>query len=243
MASLAQLKRGQESQNLSSPSQNGSFSTSQEIFRRIEEPSSGNYPPIGRAPFPPSFDAQPYPGHPGAFHNGAIYAQSAAQLGRSKRVSPSDHDGVADGPDAGKPPAKKPRTRRKKPTASIPVAEGAAGDIGTPTSPASTAAAAVAAVARYPPYGTQEAAAVDIEELLKRSREVTAATRKAKEPQVRKPWLREDIKTLIKAVDTYKCKWSAIEKAIETGALHFERPRDQQALRDKARLLKQDFLK
>ncbi|KAJ4420846.1 hypothetical protein N0V85_000425 [Neurospora sp. IMI 360204] len=194
------------------------------------------------------FDAQQspplaYPSHPGAFQNdGTIYAQSAAQLGRPKRASPGDNDGAVDGADAGKPPAKKPKTRRKKPAVPIPAAEGAMGDVGTPSSSAATAAAAVAAVARYPPF-TDTQPELDLEDLSQRTRELSAANRKAREPQSRSPWVRDDIKKLVWAVDAYKCKWSVIEKDIKSGKIHFERPRDQQALRDKARLLKQDFLK
>jgi hypothetical protein len=44
-------------------------------------------------------------------------------------------------------------------------------------------------------------------------------------------------------VDVYKAKWSEIARQVAVGVLPFEHPRDQQALRDKARLLKQDLLK
>jgi hypothetical protein len=84
---------------------------------------------------------------------------------------------------------------------------------------------------------------IDYEALSQRSRELSAANRKHKEPQVRSAWVRNDVRLLVKAVDSYECKWSAIEEAIKKGIIPFERPRNQQALRDKARLLKQDFLK
>jgi hypothetical protein len=83
----------------------------------------------------------------------------------------------------------------------------------------------------------------DLEALTQRSKEVSMSMRKPKEPQSRTPWSREDMKLLIRAVDLFKCKWSTIEKEIKNGVIKFEHPRDQQALRDKARLLKQDFLK
>jgi hypothetical protein len=99
-----------------------------------------------------------------------------------------------------------------------------------------------AAVSQYPPLpGTQDEP--DFDALSQRTREITAAARKVKEPQVRSGWVRRDIILLVKAVNTYQCKWSTIEKEIKAGTIPFERPRDQQALRDKARLLKQDFLK
>ncbi|KAK3489183.1 uncharacterized protein B0T23DRAFT_195280 [Neurospora hispaniola] len=236
-----------ESDSDASQAQDGGFSTTQDIFGRPHELPLSSYPPIGRAPYPPSFDAQQspplaYPSNPSAFQNGTLYAQSAAQLGRPKRASPSGNDGVVDGSDASKPPAKKPRTRRPRPAVPTPAAEGAMGDVGTPSSSAATAAAAVAAVARYSPSsGTK--AEPDLDAVSQRSREVSAANRKARGPQSRSPWLRDDIRMLIKAVDTYKCKWSVIEGEIKKGNIPFERPRDQQALRDKARLLKQDFLK
>jgi hypothetical protein len=108
--------------------------------------------------------------------------------------------------------------------------------------PASAPAATRIAPSQYPPLpGTQDEP--DLEALSQRSREVSAAARKVKEPQVRSAWVRKDVTLLIKAVNTYQCKWSTIEKEIKAGTIPFERPRDQQALRDKARLLKQDFLK
>jgi hypothetical protein len=89
--------------------------------------------------------------------------------------------------------------------------------------------------------GTQDEP--DFDALQQRTREISAAARKTREPQVRSPWVRKDVSLLVKAVFTYQAKWSTIQKEIAAGTIPFERPRDQQALRDKARLLKQDFLK
>ena len=83
----------------------------------------------------------------------------------------------------------------------------------------------------------------DIAAVSQRSREIAALNRKPKEPQTRTPWSRNDVRMLMKAVDVFKCKWSQIEEEIKAGMIRMEHPRDQQALRDKARLLKQDFLK
>jgi hypothetical protein len=83
----------------------------------------------------------------------------------------------------------------------------------------------------------------DFEALARKSREIAIATKKPKEPQTRTPWSRNDVRALVRAVDVYKAKWSKIEEQIRLGHIAFEHPRDQQALRDKARLLKQDFLK
>ncbi|KAH7628478.1 hypothetical protein SMAC4_05434 [Sordaria macrospora] len=247
MAALRAMKQDQESESGASQSQDGSYSTTQDLLDQGYGFASSSYASLGRASYPPNYDAQPsssvvYPGHPGAIQNGVEYARSAAQLGRSKRASPGENGGVADGADAGKRPAKKPRTRRNKPTVPMPAAEGASGDAETPSSSAATAAAAVAAVARYSPF-TDTQAEPDFEFVAQRTRELSAANRKAREPQQRSPWVRDDIRQLVKAVDMYKCKWSVIEKEIKEGKLPFVRPRDQQALRDKARLLKQDFLK
>ena len=117
------------------------------------------------------------------------------------------------------------------------------GDVGTPSSSVATAAAAVAAVPGYPSSAGGTQAEFDLDRVDQRKRELSAANRKARQPQSRSPWVRDDIRTLITAVDKHKCKWSVIEDKIKEGEIHFERPRDQQALRDKARLLKQDFLK
>jgi hypothetical protein len=84
---------------------------------------------------------------------------------------------------------------------------------------------------------------VDLVALSQKARRETQNARKPKEPQTRTPWTRADCKRLIMAVDTYKCKWSLMEQMISNGTIPFEYPRNQQALRDKARLLKQDFLK
>lgn len=85
--------------------------------------------------------------------------------------------------------------------------------------------------------------APDLEALEKRSREIAAAHRKPREVQIRKPWSRNDVRKLIMMVDLFKCKWSSMQKEIASGFIKFDRTRDQQALRDKARILKQEFLK
>lgn len=166
-------------------------------------------------PYPPGFGA--YADLP-TQSNGSIYAESAAQATRKKRR------GAGDG-ETGQTPAKKPRTRRKQNAAA-------------PSVPSATPGAE----SQYPPPPASQVEP-DFEALSQRSREISAASRKAREPQVRSAWVRNDVKQLVKAVDTFKCKWSLIEREIKAGTIPFEIPRDQQALRDKARLLKQDFLK
>ncbi|KAK3298222.1 uncharacterized protein B0H64DRAFT_471548 [Chaetomium fimeti] len=204
-------------------------------------PSS--YPPAPRIPYPPGFSSPSHalgygdPSQQSGFQPpGSIYAESAVQaLGRKRQAQgePSTGDGTA-GP-AGSP-AKKTRVRRKKNVVpGVPEAAMGAPSTGAPGS-------APVAPSQYPPLpGTQDEP--DFDALSQRTREISAAARKVKEPQVRSGWVRRDILLLVKAVNTYQCKWSTIEKEIKAGTIPFERPRDQQALRDKARLLKQDFLK
>ena len=83
----------------------------------------------------------------------------------------------------------------------------------------------------------------DLIALQEASREMRAANRKPKEPQTRTPWSQADTRLLIRAVHAFRCKWSHIDKQIQAGRLPFEHPRNQQALRDKARILKQDYLR
>jgi hypothetical protein len=83
----------------------------------------------------------------------------------------------------------------------------------------------------------------DLEALSQKSRLIALENRRPKPPQTRTPWSRNDCRLLIHAVWEHSAKWSLIQKKIESGEIQFEHPRDQQALRDKARLLKQDFLK
>ncbi|KAK0669549.1 hypothetical protein QBC41DRAFT_249614 [Cercophora samala] len=193
-------------------------------------------PPYPRVPYP-DFSQESSPGFGdqasrNGFQNGAIYAQSAAQVttttgGRKKRGAAATD---ASGDQANSQPKK--RARRKK-NADTEVDLSASGQV-VPVQPA--------APVQYPPLpGTQ--LEPDFDALTQRSKEISAANRKAREPQVRSAWVRNDVRELVKAVHTYGCKWSVIEKQIKEGNIHFERPRDQQALRDKARLLKQDFLK
>ena len=82
----------------------------------------------------------------------------------------------------------------------------------------------------------------DLFALSQKSRAISLASRKRK-PQSRTAWSDRDSQLLIKAVDVYKCRWSTMEKDILENVIPFEHPRNQQALRDKARLLKQEFLK
>jgi hypothetical protein len=185
---------------------------------------SSAYPPASSVPYP-NFGAYSDPLVP---PNGALYAQSAAQAtaGGRKRRAPS-------GGDAAPAPAKKPRGRRKQDAAPSSSAAPPSAQSGIP-----------AGESQYPPPPSSAAFGdTDFEAVSQRSREISAANRKAREPQVRSAWVRNDVKQLVKAVDVYKCKWSTIEKEIKAGTIVFEIPRDQQALRDKARLLKQDFLK
>ncbi len=218
------------------------------------EPSSvgssygGSYPPPApRIPYPPGLGSSQGPAplgygdhtqQSGFGSSGAMFAESAAALAvNRKRLTQEEHVAASDGSTDSLPTAKKQRVRRKKATA-VPEAS-----MGPPSAPLSSAPGGVRiAPSQYPPLpGTQDEP--DLEALSQRSREISAAARKVKEPQVRSAWVRKDVALLIKAVNTFQCKWSAIEKEIREGRIPFERPRDQQALRDKARLLKQDFLK
>lgn len=197
----------------------------------------GTYPPAPRIPYPPGFSSPtPTPGsmyaesanQVGVQPDGSNFAESAAQASDRKRRSQDD------GAAGSAPPAKKPRRTRKK--NDVPDSSAA------PSTAVSTARAASVIRSQYPPLpGSQDEP--DLEALSQRTREISAANRKNKEPQVRSAWVRNDVRLLVKAVDAYSCKWSTIEKEIKAGTIPFERPRDQQALRDKARLLKQDFLK
>lgn len=80
--------------------------------------------------------------------------------------------------------------------------------------------------------------------LSRQSQLISKANRRPAVPKQRKPWTAHDTRQLVQAVDVYKAKWSTIEKAIREGHIPFNVPeRDQQGLRDKARLVKVDLLK
>ncbi|KAJ4298489.1 hypothetical protein N0V88_003519 [Collariella sp. IMI 366227] len=180
------------------------------------------YPPAPRIPYPAgSLYADPT--QQGGFPaDGSLFAASAAEVSGRKRPGPAGMSAA--------PVAKKARTRRKKnevPEASMGPTPGTAQE--------ATAVAGPATQSQYPPLpGSQDEH--DLDAMYQRTKEVSAAARKAKEPQVRSSWVRKDVLLLIKAVEAYQCKWSTIEKEIKAGTIPFERPRDQQALRDKARL-------
>lgn len=212
------------------------------VYNHGDQLPPSSYPPAPRIPYPPGFSS-PTGGlvyaesaHQSGFQsNGTMYAESAAQVSGGKRRAPDEPS--ADGTSGGTVPvAKRPRERRKK--TDVPNPSVAPSTHAT----ASTQSTAPVVQSQYPPLpGTQDEP--DYDALRQRTREISAAKRKAREPQVRSAWVRNDVRLLVKAVDTYSCKWSLIEKEIKRGTIPFERPRDQQALRDKARLLKQDFLK
>lgn len=85
---------------------------------------------------------------------------------------------------------------------------------------------------------------IDVVALTQQSKLVSLANRKSKQPKARRPWTARDTQTLIHAVNTYKAKWSTIERQIREGHLPFDvAERDQQGLRDKARLVKVDLMK
>lgn len=80
--------------------------------------------------------------------------------------------------------------------------------------------------------------------LSRHSQLISKANRRPAQPRPRKPWTAHDTHQLVLAVDTYKAKWSTIEKAIKENHIAFNvSERDQQGLRDKARLVKVDLLK
>ncbi|KAK4166606.1 hypothetical protein QBC43DRAFT_298293 [Cladorrhinum sp. PSN259] len=211
-------------------------------------PLPSSYPPASRIPYPPGFNSPSSSQYPDTFQQpgyqaGAAFAHSAAQVTAPPSATPTaaGRKRRANAPPAtatgeqGQPPAKKPRERRKK------NADADAGVVGPVVSDL-PAPPPLPSITEYPPLpGTQTEP--DFDALTQRSREISAATRKVREPQVRSAWVRNDVRMLVRAVDEYGCKWSVIERMIKDGTIPFERPRDQQALRDKARLLKQDFLK
>ncbi|KUI57065.1 hypothetical protein VP1G_04332 [Cytospora mali] len=85
---------------------------------------------------------------------------------------------------------------------------------------------------------------IDPVALSRQSQLISKANRKPAQPKQRKPWTAHDTRQLIEAVNTYKAKWSTIERAIKENHIQFNVPeRDQQGLRDKARLTKVDMLK
>jgi len=88
------------------------------------------------------------------------------------------------------------------------------------------------------------ASGIDVGALSQRSRLVSAVARRGRLPvQTRVRWSDRDTQRLIEAIGTYGNKWSQLETAQLEGHRNFDTFRNQQALRDKARLIKQDFLK
>lgn len=154
--------------------------------------------------------------------DGALFAAAAAdamrQQGRKRgRKSVTDEDAAAKRARAADSSAMPPPARRNAGGAMI---------------PAPSMASSVS--------GDQ----IDPVALSQRSQLISKANRKPAQPKQRKPWTAHDTRELIQAVDTYKAKWSTIERAIKEGHIPFNVPeRDQQGLRDKARLTKVDMLK
>jgi hypothetical protein len=230
-----------------SPSVLGDNDT-QILQRRQELMTSSAYPPPSAFGYPQSSPT------PGQLNNGIHFAQSAAVAASSSYAAPSlsstafgkrprdtqDSDDPFETDDrhsassqrraqvVAETPRPRKRARASKKAVVPPATPGTDGEEGSQTP------------RRPPPASASEP---DLEALSQRAREVAAANRKQKEPQTRTPWSRNDCKQLIKAVDVYKAKWSLIQQEITKGIIPFEHPRDQQALRDKARLLKQDMLK
>lgn len=85
---------------------------------------------------------------------------------------------------------------------------------------------------------------IDVVAMSRASQLISKANRKPAQPKQRKPWTAHDTQQLVRAVNVYKAKWSTIERAIREDHIPFNVPeRDQQGLRDKARLVKVDILK
>lgn len=85
---------------------------------------------------------------------------------------------------------------------------------------------------------------IDVVAMSRASQLISKANRKPSQPKQRRPWTAHDTQQLVRAVNVYKAKWSTIERAIREDHIPFNVPeRDQQGLRDKARLVKVDILK
>lgn len=85
---------------------------------------------------------------------------------------------------------------------------------------------------------------IDVVAMSRASQLISKANRKPSQPKQRRPWTAHDTQQLVRAVNVYKAKWSTIERAIKEDHIPFNVPeRDQQGLRDKARLVKVDILK
>lgn len=85
---------------------------------------------------------------------------------------------------------------------------------------------------------------IDVVAMSRASQLISKANRKPAQPKQRRPWTAHDTQQLVRAVNVYKAKWSTIERAIKEDHIPFNVPeRDQQGLRDKARLVKVDILK
>ena len=84
----------------------------------------------------------------------------------------------------------------------------------------------------YPPPTYSETSA------MAKLNDLQARSRMGREPQKRVPWSEADTDLLIAGIEQHGCSWSLIAKTVD-----FDHPRDQVALKDKARNLKVTFLK
>ncbi len=193
------------------------------------QPSNVSYPEfVGRQLASASATAYGDPMQSTYQRNGSMYAESARRGVAPKRKRGTGGD-IPNADGTAQSPAKKQRVRHKKNN--------------VPPSSVDPDLTAIQFEGSEYPALPGEGLEADFEAVAKRAREISAASRKPKEPQSRTAWVQSDVRALIKAVDIFKCKWSLIERQIKDGKIPFQIPRDQQALRDKARLLKQDLLK
>lgn len=225
--------------------------TDDDILRRRQQIQSSNYPPSSAAHVYSHANA---PQNDGSMYassilenlvqdNGSMYAQSAARLGGERRPRGQDDEDEfetdAREPDNQRRVESTPKAKRARFSSAAIRATGDLAAQAVPGTPGSQPPEDDR-LSRNPPSSYMDP---DLGALSQKSREISLASRKPKEPQTRVPWSREDCKMLIRAIDTYQAKWATIERMVAKGTIPFEHPRDQQALRDKARLLKQDFLK
>jgi hypothetical protein len=176
---------------------------------------------------------------------GMQFAQSAARAAGTVLATPSPSrnahgkrpQGTQDTDDGFQTDNREPNSQRRAPAAETPRPRKRARAKKPPVVP--NTPGADGSQTPGPPPPTFE----DLESLSQRAREVTAAHRRPKEPQTRTQWSREDTRELIKAIGLYNAKWSLIETQAKQGVLQFQRQCNQQGLRDKARLIKVDFLK
>jgi hypothetical protein len=183
-------------------------------------------------------------------------AAGSSSLNRNKRMRAAAADGDKDGEEddgfetdnraprspKGKEPMRAPKRARQEPPTSGQRQTAASSSNPAPQSVLATIEPNSQYQLREPSQLTEGSARLNLHALSQATKFARLAVQPPAAQRRRVPWSDEDAETLLRAIAVHGARWAELEKLYHAGQIPLLDPRDQQAMRDKARLMKMHFL-